>query len=132
MSRGPGRLQRGITALMMKHPDGTFSLAQLCRHLYCGEAIEKKHRVAILRAMHNLRTRDWDIWQREAHGPHSELILYNAASLASTQAAMGSTYPGHEGRWRQIAVERVEHHIAQRDGKLARAEEIEAKWAAEE
>ena len=69
---------------------------------------------------------------RGAHGPHSQLILYNAASLASTLAAMGSTYPGNEGRWRQIAVERVEHHIAQRDGKMARAKEIEAKWAADE
>ena len=51
MSRGPGRLQRDLAELIAAHPGKTFSTAELCAHVYPGELIEKKHRVAVHRAM---------------------------------------------------------------------------------
>ena len=63
MSRGPGRIQRTIAALMAKRPAAAFSTLQLCAAVYPGAAIEKKHRVAVLRVMHRIaaENRDWRI-----------------------------------------------------------------------
>lgn len=51
MSRGPGRVQRGIEAAFAAEPDNAFLLSELCERVYRGiNRIEKKHRVAVARA----------------------------------------------------------------------------------
>jgi hypothetical protein len=54
MSRGPGRVQRSILALIKDEPDGAWTIEDLCRHIYGVRTIEKKHRVAVLRAFDNM------------------------------------------------------------------------------
>jgi hypothetical protein len=49
MSRGPGRIQQEIAALIASNPDGAWLTADLCEHIY--GLVEKKHRVAVTRAI---------------------------------------------------------------------------------
>ena len=59
MSRGPGRLERAIAHVFNSEPDNAFTTEDLCRRVYQVEQVEKKHRVAVLRAARNLlRRRD--------------------------------------------------------------------------
>jgi hypothetical protein len=64
MSRGPGRIERAITALFAAEPDGAFTVAELALHIYpeCAERSRdpdwlgypchhKEHEVSILRAV---------------------------------------------------------------------------------
>ena len=52
MSRGPGRIERAIYDLFADHPEGAWTTEDLCRRVYpTANRIEKKHRVAVLRAV---------------------------------------------------------------------------------
>lgn len=55
MSRGPGRIRRAVDAALAANPDNAFSTDELCRIVYGLDddfnATQKKHRVAVLRAM---------------------------------------------------------------------------------
>jgi hypothetical protein len=58
MSKGPGRIERAIAAALDAEPDGAFTTDDLCDRVYRGvNRIEKKHRVAELRAASNLMKR---------------------------------------------------------------------------
>ena len=66
MSRGPGRIERAIFDLFEEHPEGAWTTADLCRLIYpTANRVEKKHRVAVLRAMDKVidkkgdQHRDW-------------------------------------------------------------------------
>jgi hypothetical protein len=61
MSRGPGRLQRGIIRLIEQHPDEVFSSTKLCQHFYGGSAVQKRQRVAVLRAMRSVKKPGWRV-----------------------------------------------------------------------
>lgn len=50
MSRGPGRVQQAIQAIFASAPRSTFTVEDLAGLIYPGSPVEKKHRVAILRA----------------------------------------------------------------------------------
>jgi hypothetical protein len=51
MSRGPGKIQRAIKAIIEAEPDRAFLLSELCERVYPGiNRVEKKHRVAVARA----------------------------------------------------------------------------------
>ena len=90
MSKGPGRIERSIAALMENNPHGAFSTAELCRRLYPVDRWrpEKKHRVAVVRAMWRLaeKSRDWRVLHGDGAG--GELHIYNAASVASGKARL--------------------------------------------
>jgi len=51
MSRGHGRVERAIRALLDEHPTHTLETDDFAEHCYPGVTIEKKHRVAVLRAL---------------------------------------------------------------------------------
>jgi hypothetical protein len=58
MCKGPGRIERAIAAALDAEPDGAFTTDDLCDRVYRGvNRIEKKHRVAVLRAASNLMKR---------------------------------------------------------------------------
>jgi hypothetical protein len=83
MSRGLGRVQRGIVELLESNPDEAFTVDRIAEHVYPdADEIEKRHRVAILRAFWGLKPEihaaDWDVG-REQH----RLVFYNKASTAS-------------------------------------------------
>ena len=57
MSAGPGHVMRTIEAAVEADPEGAFTIKDLSRLAYPGEEIEKKHRVAVIRAMRNFARR---------------------------------------------------------------------------
>jgi hypothetical protein len=57
VSRGPGHIEASLRRLFLSQPEGIFTTAELCRHVYGGSRIEKKHRVAVLRALKSLARR---------------------------------------------------------------------------
>lgn len=60
MSRGPGRIERAIRALLDAPPDDYegFGSEDLAEHCYPGVTIERKHRVVVLRAAHKIVAAD--------------------------------------------------------------------------
>jgi hypothetical protein len=57
MSRGAGRIERGIAAIMDSEPDKGFTVAELCQPIYTDIPITKRQRVAVLRAVRSLARR---------------------------------------------------------------------------
>jgi hypothetical protein len=54
MSRGAGKIERFISDLFAENPKRVEPTASLCRAFYGVENVEKKHRVAVLRALKSL------------------------------------------------------------------------------
>jgi hypothetical protein len=72
MSRGPGRIQQEIVALIAANEDGAWTTAQLCQLTYQGLPPEKKHRVAVLRALQYMELPPlWKVWRHH----HRSAIL---------------------------------------------------------
>jgi hypothetical protein len=83
MSRGPGRVQQEIAALIAANPDGAWTTADLCQHIYGVKTAEKKHRVAVVRALERMDLPPlWKVWRIRRQV--CELGLYNAGSVMST------------------------------------------------
>jgi hypothetical protein len=97
MSRGPGRIERAIRALLDANPDRAFTTDELCEHCYpelpkpthvyrpeFRYGPQRKHRVAVLRAAKHVVQRDpnWSVRWTTSTG--REFIWFNQASLAST------------------------------------------------
>lgn len=61
MSRGPGRIERAVGAAFEANPSRTFTVAELAAVAYPdAPAIEKRHRVAVIRAADRVSWRlDW-------------------------------------------------------------------------
>jgi hypothetical protein len=60
MSRGPGRVERTIATIFANAPPLTIvTMSDLVACVYPGEAVEKKHRVAILRAVKKVLPHEW-------------------------------------------------------------------------
>jgi hypothetical protein len=87
VSRGLGHVQRGILALIESNPDSAWSMPELCRHLYPAfypaAVIEKRHRVAVGRAIRNMELPPLWEWRR-ASKAGSEIYLTNTGSFEST------------------------------------------------
>jgi hypothetical protein len=70
MSKGPGRIERAIEAAFAADPDNAFTTEELCERAYfpAVNLIEKKHRVAVVRAGKRLAERmerfSWFISER--------------------------------------------------------------------
>ena len=63
MSRGPGRIERAIEAAFTAEPSRAFPVETLALVAFPGvNRLEKKHRIAVLRAAHKVAERlDCDI-----------------------------------------------------------------------
>jgi hypothetical protein len=58
MSKGPGRIERAIASIFDTEPGNAFTTEDLCERVYPGiNRVEKKHRVAVLRAARTLMCR---------------------------------------------------------------------------
>jgi len=51
MSRGPGKIEQQLSKILKEDPSLIHSTADLCRQVYWVAVVEKKHRVAVLRAL---------------------------------------------------------------------------------
>ncbi len=83
MSRGPGKIERAIEAVFAAEPDDAFTSADLCDRVYPGlNKVEKKHRVAVIRAAKNVCGRaGWVCDRTEALG--GTLVFYNPFDVMS-------------------------------------------------
>lgn len=60
MSRGHGHVQRAVLAMIEAEPHGAWTIEDICRRAYRGVTVEKKHRVAVLRAVKRMKLPgDW-------------------------------------------------------------------------
>jgi hypothetical protein len=84
MSRGHGRVQRAIEAVIRDNPSSTFSTAELAARVYPDIRVEKKkaHHVALLRAARDVVYPNW--WTMAwAGAPGHQMILYNLCDVMS-------------------------------------------------
>ena len=91
MSHGPGHVQRAILALMDAHPHGAWITAELCQRVYKVERVEKRHRVAViraLRAIHRMKLMPQGWYISRQGGPPHERCLFNKRSDKSFAKAV--------------------------------------------
>jgi hypothetical protein len=85
MSRGPGCIERAIERTLREQSSRSFTVEELAGAAYpSADLIEKKHRVAVLRALSKVEKR-MDLWFFDAHEPPWHLIVTitgNARSYA--------------------------------------------------
>ena len=80
MSRGLGRIQQAIRALIESNQDGAWSMPQLCKLVYPDCTIEKQHRVAIGRALNKMTLPDGWAWKRTGGLDLRARVLFNEYS----------------------------------------------------
>jgi hypothetical protein len=84
MSRGPGWVERAIAAYFEAEPSRTFSTDELVEAIYHDvERVEKKHRVAVLRAADNVIKR-MPGWQSGSASASANGTWRGAARSSST------------------------------------------------
>src|SRR5215469_10407302 len=98
MSKGPGRVERAISALFDAEPDSAFTTEELCERIYPGAAIEKKHRVAVIRAAKNLMVRRPEVIWLRGRGLGKTLILCRRDNFASFALGFIKSDEGQRGR----------------------------------
>jgi hypothetical protein len=84
VSRGPGRIERAIRALFDGDPDWAFTTDDMAAYCYGlnPPQVERKHRVAVVRAATKVLSRDTN-WRCVWATSQGRLIYYNAASARS-------------------------------------------------
>jgi hypothetical protein len=92
MSRGPGRVQRGIEDLFQNNPTATFATENVVAHVYPGRnRVEKSHRVAVLRAAEPVATRMW--WGlKGAPVVGNVMVFYNLCDITSYATGLLRTW----------------------------------------
>ena len=86
MSRGPGRIERAIKAAFDAEPTRVFTTEHLCARVYPGvDAIEKKHRVSLIRAAKRVIQREpsWRITR--THLPGAPFLFFNESASSDQQ-----------------------------------------------
>lgn len=83
MSRGPGRIERAIADILDAEPDNAFTVEDLCRRVYGIERVEKKHRVAVLRAAATLGKRRDTLCWTQSDPPGATCVYYNIDNVMS-------------------------------------------------
>jgi hypothetical protein len=79
MSRGLGKLQRAIKTVFAAEPDNALLLSELCERVYCDVEIQKRHRVAIARAVKGIP--ELKHMRRDTLG--GELVIYDPCHVMS-------------------------------------------------
>jgi hypothetical protein len=85
MSKGPGKIERAILAAVDAEPDNAFTVGDLCARAYPRiNRIEKRHRVAVLRAMKNVVARSGGAldWWNDGSGTIALFNRYRVLSYA--------------------------------------------------
>jgi hypothetical protein len=97
MSRGPGKIERAIAALLDGNPDMAVTAEELAERVYGIAAVEHKHIVSVLRALRRLAQRrpDFDqTWGRDwkrLHKKGGRTVWFNRRSVQSYALMMLKT-----------------------------------------
>ena len=105
MSKGPGRIERAIADILDGEADNAFTTEDLCERVYPGvNRVEKKHRVAVLRAANGLvkRRDNTGCWWGENLG--RTRVYFNIDNVMSYAMARLKTdqfnhYRSNDDRW---------------------------------
>ena len=94
MSRGPGHIERAIAAAFTAMPSAVFTVADLGPISYSGlNRVEKRHRVAIIRAADKVASRLW--WAKLiSERPGGQVVYCNTLDVRSY--ALGRLRAGFE------------------------------------
>jgi hypothetical protein len=99
MSKGPGRVSRAIEAAIEADPDNAFTIEDLCDRVYPGvNRVEKKHRVAVLRAAKAIVARRPELRWMIGEGLGGTLVVYDRYRVLSY--AMARLKTDHFNRYR--------------------------------
>jgi len=83
MSRGPGKLEQAIEAVFVAEPDDAHTTEDLIDRVFPGlNAVEKKHRVTVIRAAKKVSMRLGWRWERK-RTLGKGLVFFNSYSLMS-------------------------------------------------
>jgi hypothetical protein len=89
MSRGKGHVQSSLEAALAASPHATFTVEELARLVYPGVTVEKRHLVAVSRAINSMKRSD--IWPGEWDdlrlGIRHLALYFNRKSKRSIAAA---------------------------------------------
>jgi hypothetical protein len=78
MSKGLGRVAAELLSIFVKEPADFHPTSELCKRVYRITNVEKKHRVAVLRAMQTLVERgDVSIWRVRLENEKSDDEWFN-------------------------------------------------------
>ncbi len=100
MSRAPGRIQRELEELLLAHPDSVFTIAGIARAIYQLDQVERRHRIAVSRALPHVLARNpgWVKYGKRLRSEHRvgrpERLIYNSQSWTSVKAAGRAGYMG--------------------------------------
>jgi hypothetical protein len=85
MSRGPGRIQQSVVAMIEADPQGAWTTTELCEYIY-QSGVERWQRVAVARALRDMQLPPlWCVRRIGKQG--AEQCLYNAGDVESTLRA---------------------------------------------
>ena len=122
MSKGPGRIERAIAAILDGEADNAFTTEDLCERVYSGvNRVEKKHRVAVLRAANKLvkRRDNTGCWRSENLG--GTRVYFNidnvmSYAMARLKADNLNHYRSNDDRWFTPTAEMVPGGDGLREG----------------
>jgi len=84
MSKGPGHVSRAIEAALEVEPDNAFTIEDLCERVYRRlNRVEKKHRVAVLRAAKAIVARRPNLDWMSSEGLGGTLVLFDRYRVLS-------------------------------------------------
>jgi hypothetical protein len=87
MSKGPGRIELAIAAILDRSPDNAFTTEELCVRIYRTKQVEKKHRIAVRRAADSLAKRRDTLRKLSSRNLGRSQIYYNGDRLMSAAMA---------------------------------------------
>ena len=105
MSKGPGRIERAIAAVLDGEADNAFTTEDLCERVYSGiNRVEKKHRVAVLRAANKLVKRRDNTGCMPGENLGGTRVYFNidnvmSYAMARLKADNFNHYRSNDDRW---------------------------------
>ncbi len=122
MSKGPGRVERAIEAAFEAEPDRAFTTEELVFQVYPGlNRCEKKHRVALLRAMKRIHDRHPEIGEMRSESLGGQAVYFTITRV--TSYAMARAKADSLWGYASADVRRPAHWQRSEAGLLAELEE---------
>jgi hypothetical protein len=138
MSKGPGKVQRAISALIAANPEGAWSFAELCRLIYRPGFPTRARKSAVGRAIKRMALPG--TWRVGSHDGDRRWWLYDECSLASMRTMCWGWHKSHfepggfvfkgverAKRFRDASpVERIDMRIEDERGEIGRLKMMDA------
>lgn len=122
MSKGPGRVESAIEAAFEAEPDRAFTTEELVLQVYPGlNRAEKKHRVAVLRAMKRIHSRHPEIGEMRSESLGGQAVYFTITSVISY--AMARAKADSLWGYASVDVRRPAHWKRSEAGLLVELEE---------